>query len=68
MTVIKKYKQAVENKKNSRIYFEELSETPTPKQLASWEAKILNAEDKWTNQPSAIDIMATWIPKGRPAL
>ena len=64
-TVIKKYKQAVENKKTSQLYFEQLSETPTPEQLACWEAKISNAETTQTNKPSVMDIMATWIPKGK---
>ena len=65
MTVIKKYKWAVENEKNSHVYFEKLSETPTPKQLTSWEVEILDAEARWTDQPSTMDVMATGIPKGK---
>ena len=68
MTIIKKYKRALENEKNSREYFEQLSETPTPEQLASWEAEISNAEARRTDKPSAMDVMATRIPKGRLAL
>jgi hypothetical protein len=67
-TIIKKYKRAVENKRNSLAYFEDLSLTPTPEQLASWEAEISNAEAKRTLNPAAMDIMATCIPKGRPLL
>ena len=64
-TVIKKYKRAVEHEKTSQLYFEQLSETPTPEQLACWEAEISNAETTWTSKLSAIDVMATWIPKGK---
>ena len=64
MTIIKKYKRALENEKDSRVYFEDLSETPTPEQLASWEAEISNAEAKWTTQASAMGVMAARIPKG----
>lgn len=66
-TVIKKYRRALENEGNSRVYFEQLSETPTAEQMASWEAEILHAEARRTNEPSAMDVMATRIPKGGPA-
>lgn len=68
MTIIKKYKRALENKKNSCVYFEQLSETPTPQQLVSWEAEISNAEVKRTDKPTAMDVMSIRIPKGMPAL
>ena len=57
----------MENEKNSHVYFEQLSETPTPDQLASWEAEILKAEASWTNKPLAMDVIATQIPKSTPA-
>ena len=50
----------VENNKTSQ-----LSETPTPEQLACWEAEILNAETTQTNKPLVMGIMATQIPKGK---
>ena len=58
----------MEHKKTSQLYFQQLSETPTPEQLACWEAEILNAENTQANKPSAMDVMATQIPKGKPAL
>jgi hypothetical protein len=63
-TIINKYNRAIAKELESRDYFEELSAVPTAKEIEIWDAEILEAENKRTNQPEAMDVMASRIPKG----
>ena len=64
-TIINKYKRAIKNEEQSRVYFEDLSSMPTAEQLTHWEKQIAKAEAAQVNTPKAMDIMAPDIPKGR---
>lgn len=64
-TIINKYNRAIKSEMDSREYFEDLSTVPTADQIKLWDAEISEAEKLRTNQPSAMDVMAPRIPKGK---
>ena len=67
-TIIGKYTRAVENHRESKAYFEELSEPANDGLLRKWEEEIQRAERDHVTKPQAMDIMAAKIPKGRSIL
>jgi len=62
--IIKKYKRALENEKESRTYFEDLSDVPTTAQMTAWAAEISKAEAARINKPEVMDVMGPKIKKG----
>ena len=54
----------LENEKESRTYFEDLSDVPTTAQMTAWAAEISKAEAAHINKLEVMDVMGPKIKKG----
>ena len=57
MSVIGKYRRAVVNSEDSKLYFEDLCRTADAELQRQWERDIVAAEERRIDDPAAMDIM-----------